>query len=113
MTNKEIMKKIFWTIAILVAIILLSAIWINKTKTANAIKETEEQKVLENKLQEDCSCRERERWKCQSGFELNTERKLCIKNSTITNIILGCSEYACSGNDYLFNLTTQKWEVKK
>jgi len=113
--KKSEVKKIIWTIAILIAIILVSAIFINKIKTANAIREAEEQKVLEDKLQEDCSCMERGKWKCQDGFELNAERKLCISEDgkRVTNVLLGCSEYSCSGDDYSFNSTTQKWEKQK
>ena len=110
--EKSEKKKIVWTIAILIAVVLVSFIFINKIKTANAIRETEEQNALE-KMFDDCRCLASERIKCSSGFEL--KGGVC-KNETIkifTNVLKSCSEYSCSGKDYIFNSTTQKWEMKK
>ena len=110
--EKYEMKKIFWTIAIIIVILLASAIFINKVKTGNAIREAEEQKTLESTFSDDCKCLASERIKCSSGFEL--KGGIC-KNETLkifTNILKGCSEYKCSEGDYMFNSTTQKWEIK-
>ena len=41
--------------------------------------------------------------------------ELLNENETLkifTNILKGCSEYKCSEGDYMFNSTTQKWEIK-
>ena len=107
------MKKIFWTIAIIIVILLASAIFINKVKTGNAIREVEEQKTLESMFSDNCKCVEKERVGCSSGFEL--KGGIC-KNETLkifTNVLKGCSEYECSGGNYVFNSIKQIWEIKK
>ncbi len=107
-------KKIIWTVSIIIVILLASAIFINKAKTANAIRESEEQKSLENMFSnEECRCLENERTKCSNGFELMGG--IC-KNETLkifTNVLRGCSEYSCENEGYIFNSTIQKWEIKK
>ena len=59
-----------------------------------------------------CRCIERERLKCLEGFELDLENRLCRKGNEITNVILGCSEYECSGVVYEFNSENKIWERK-
>ena len=48
-------------------------------------------------LSDNCDCIERERFKCSNGFEVDEERRLCFKGNEITNVLLGCSMYNCSG----------------
>jgi len=111
--EKSDFKKIIWMIAILAVIVLISYVFINKIKTANAVKEMKEQKSLEEMFPENCDCLEKERIKCSDGFELIGS--IC-KNETLkifTNVLKGCSEYKCSDGNYLFNSTTQKWGIKK
>ena len=80
--------------------------------TANAIKELEEQKFLDEWLPENCKCIEHNLTKCSEGFKLIGN--LC-KNSelkTFTNVLKACSKYDCAGIIYNFNNETEKWEIE-
>ena len=61
-----------------------------------------------------CRCLERERLRCNEGFELDAENRLCrnVNGKEVTNVILACSKYECSGNIYEFNFENGKWETK-
>jgi len=60
-----------------------------------------------------CRCLERDRLKCSNGFELDEERRACIKEGEYTNVLLGCSKYECSGDLYDFNFEKDKWELEE
>ena len=57
-----------------------------------------------------CRCLERERLRCNDGFELDAEKRLCRNGTDITNVILSCSKYECSGTIYQFNFENKTWE---
>ena len=61
---------------------------------------------------EKCRCVERERLKCNDGFELDLENRFCRSGKDITNVILSCSKYECSGVVYEFNFKNENWEMK-
>ena len=61
---------------------------------------------------DNCRCFERERLKCSGEFELVEGSRLCKKGNEVTNVLLGCSKYECSGQVYSFNFDTKKWETK-
>ena len=48
-------------------------------------------------LVENCECIERENLRCNSGFKLNKEDRICVRENdgSITNVVLGCSKYEC------------------
>tara|TARA_Y100000296_G_scaffold84834_1_gene119212 strand:- start:2194 stop:2529 length:336 start_codon:yes stop_codon:yes gene_type:complete len=75
--------------------------------------------VIDNSLfleeffsEDNCRCFERERLKCDEEFEFDEERRLCKKGNEVTNVLLGCSKYECSGQVYSFNFNTKEWETK-
>jgi len=58
-----------------------------------------------------CRCLERERQVCSlDGFELEPENRLCRKGNLVTNPLLKCSAYECSGVEYRFNFELNNWE---
>jgi len=63
---------------------------------------------------ETCRCIERDRLRCNEGFELDSKNKLCrsADGKEVTNVILACSKYECSGFVYEFNFENQAWEMK-
>jgi len=100
--KKKRMKKNLERILILTAIgfILLSIIGFSivkyiKINTGFVVSEDYEEDL--DWLSDNCDCIERERFKCTGGFEVDEERRLCFKDNTITNVLLGCSMYNCSG----------------
>jgi|TARA_Y100000034_G_C6703213_1_gene310249 hypothetical protein len=60
-------------------------------------KTDEEKEEYLDWLGDNCDCVERERLKCSGEFELDEERRLCVKEDEITSVLLGCSMYNCSG----------------
>lgn len=62
---------------------------------------------------EQCRCLERENLRCSnSSWQLDLERKACIYEKSITNVVLGCSRYECNGITYVLNMDIKTWEVK-
>ena len=79
------------------------------------VKKTEKSEVLEENLsfynEETCRCLERERFRCaDDSWQLDEVRRLCVKGNDITNIILVCSKYECSGEIYEFDADKGDWE---
>lgn len=80
----------------------------NKMK-ANIIKENQEAGKYSEWLSENCNCTKHERYFCKEGFVLN--ETYCINEvPEITNRLMGCSEYDCSGEIKSWNNKTGKWE---
>ena len=59
-----------------------------------------------------CRCIERERLRCNDGFELDAENRLCRSGKEVTNVILACSKYECSGVIYAFNFENKTWAAQ-
>ncbi|MBR9701733.1 hypothetical protein GOV13_02315 [Candidatus Pacearchaeota archaeon] len=51
-------------------------------------------------LVDNCDCIERNNFRCLNGFELDAENRLCRGDGSVTNVILGCSKYNCTGEVY-------------
>src|SRR3989338_7260666 len=62
---------------------------------------------------DDCRCFERELLKCNNeSWTLDEDSRICRNGNKITNVLLGCSKYECSGKVYSFNFENKTWEIK-
>jgi len=121
--NKLNNRLILTVTFVILSVIILIFFMINVLLTSKVIYE-EKEKILEaiedKRLfyedlfsEDNCRCFERERLKCSGEFELVEEKRLCKKGNEITNVLLGCSKYECSGQVYIFNFYDKEWETKK
>src|SRR3989344_4565505 len=80
----------------------------HKTATGNIVQKTAPdypQGYDENA----CRCLERNRAKCNNGFEV--KGSFCVNETlkTYTSQLKACSKYECSGTVYMFNQNKQIW----
>ncbi len=105
--KKKTLKAVIFVI--IIVFLLLIGVLILKIKQKN-----EENKFNSGFFEDNnCSCLEREKLICKSGFELDSQRKICIRGNEITNVILRCSKYDCSGIIYELNQGIDRWEKKQ
>ena len=109
--NKENKKNYTILIfGILFALLLIFGFFIGKS-----IKQNRDAKSQNGNFsfydEEKCRCVERERLTCPKNFELDSEKRACINGTDITNVILTCSKYECSGILYQFNFENKTWET--
>lgn len=101
-------KAIIIAIMILILLVSLFLVFHNAgvVKTGNKNVISDESFFSDNK----CACLERNRNKCSDGFEL--KGNLCVNETlkTYTNVIRGCSKYACNSTFYTFNFKNENWE---
>ncbi len=84
-----------------------------KSKGINSkVIDNQESSAEDFSSRDDCRCFERERLKCSGKFEFDEERRLCVNGKDVTNVLLSCSKYECSGQIHSFNFDTKKWETK-
>lgn len=95
-------------IAGFVFIVALLLIFIGNQINANAIKEKQAIENYTEWLAETCNCLERNIISCSERFEL--KNNICTDGEYITNKLLICSKYNCSGEIKLWNNKTEKWE---
>ena len=110
--KKETRKKLVYVLIIL--ILAGASFLVVKNITANVIKQTPDT----DWLSDNCDCIENEKIKCREEFEFDEERGFCKRTvvrcpselvldldeceteTQVTNFLLGCSKYNCSGEIY-------------
>jgi hypothetical protein len=100
---------------IIVSLIVLLAVIIGILVFSNKPKENTSAGLSIDDFYSDeqCRCLERENLRCaNSSWQLDLERKACIYEKSITNVVLGCSRYECNGITYVLNMDIKTWEVK-
>tara|TARA_Y100000310_G_scaffold265617_1_gene276736 strand:- start:1800 stop:2144 length:345 start_codon:yes stop_codon:yes gene_type:complete len=114
MKNKNKFNRKLVFIIIIFLLIIGLAFFMIKPNNINSKVISDEKSFSEDFFSGDnCRCFERERLKCSGEFELDEERRLCVSEKDITNVLLSCSKYECSGQVYSFNFDTKKWETKE
>jgi len=114
--NSKIEKKKVYKIIVSCVIILLLALLSGLVFKKFTVKENRGVDASNESLSfydsDKCRCIERERLRCNEGFELDLENRLCrnVNGKEVTNVILGCSKYECSGTVYRFNFENETWE---
>ena len=100
-------------LAVLLAIFLIFGFFLGKNIKENRKNQNPEnsQENMSFYDEERCRCVERERLRCNDGFELDAGNRLCRNGTDITNVILACSKYECAGNIYVFNFENKTWEM--
>ena len=108
-TSKEKKSKALWAAGFIFGflILMIVGVQVNKTMTANAIKEQQE---YETWLENNCECLENERPKCQEGFELVNDWCNNETRGVFTYALGGCSKYDCEDGIHVYNLEEEKWE---
>lgn len=105
--TKKNTKRIAMIAFIVVAVIVLALIIKLPPFVNNASKSSEYPSAYS---EDTCACIARERLKCpDDSWKLNVTQRFCQRGKEITNIILGCSKYECSGIFYSFNIESGKW----
>lgn len=108
--NKKLQKII--SIAGIAVIIMSLLMVVGNKMRANAVKEKQEAEKYSEWLSENCNCTKHERFFCKEGFVLNESYCINEDANEITNKLMGCSEYDCSGEIKSWNNETGKWEDK-
>jgi len=102
-------------IVILLIIVVGGYYFIDKTLTANAIKEARIAELrienYEDWLGENCKCLESNRYFCEKGSEIRDNFCVNSELKTFTYQLQGCSKYDCAGEVRSFNFNESKWDI--
>lgn len=63
--------------------------------------------------EDNCRCFEKEKPTCKTGWEFNELRGFCVNGNLLTNPVITCSAYECSGIVYKYNFDTKEFEKIK
>lgn len=110
--KKEIYRIIIYCALILLFVLISGLTFKKLSVNQNDNNESNSNENLSFYDEETCRCVERERLRCNEGFELDLENRICKNGNDITNVILGCSKYECSGTIYEFNFENETWVIK-
>jgi hypothetical protein len=112
------MNKALKYLFVIVAVILVSGLgyyYVDKTLTANAIRNERMQEIRYDDyiewLAENCVCIEKKFYHCAEDFELKGETCLSSDGKFFSRRLISCSKYDCSGDVRNFNFNETKWDV--